>query len=140
MDMTQSQMTRRVVKAFAHPAVRILAHPTGRLINEREPYAIDLEEVFRAAKEYDVAVELNAQPERLDLNDAQIRRARDLGVKISINTDAHGTDQLRFMSYGIDQARRGWLEKRYVLNAMTRAQLETWLNQRRRRLARAAAL
>jgi DNA polymerase (family 10) len=133
MDMTQSQMTKRVVKALAHPAVRILAHPTGRLINDREPYAIDLEEVFRAAKTFGVAVEINAQPERLDLNDVQIRRARDLGVNLTINTDAHGTDQLRFMSYGIDQARRGWLEKRHVVNTMTWPQIEKWLKQRGQR-------
>lgn len=140
MDMTQSQMTKRVVKALAHPAVRILAHPTGRLINDREPYAIDLEEVFRAAKEYDVAVELNAQPERLDLHDVHILRARDLGVKIAINSDAHSVEQLHFIKYGINQARRGWLETRHVVNTMTWPQIEKWLKRRRRRLARAAAL
>ena len=140
MAMTQSQMTKRVVKALAHPAVRILAHPTGRLINDREPYAIDLEEVFRAAKEYDVAVELNAQPERLDLHDVHILRARDLGVKIAINSDAHSVEQLHFIKYGINQARRGWLETRHVVNTMTWPQIEKWLKRRRRRLARAAAL
>jgi DNA polymerase (family 10) len=130
MAMTQSQMTKRVVKALAHPAVKILAHPTGRLINEREPYAIDIEEVFRAAKEYNVAIELNAQPERLDLNDTHVQRAREIGVKIAINSDAHSVEQLRFMSYGIDQARRGWLEKHNVLNCMSWPQLEKWLNSR----------
>jgi DNA polymerase (family 10) len=82
-------------------------------------------------------VEINAQPERLDLNDVQIRRARELGLKIAINTDAHGTDQLRFMSYGIDQARRGWLEKRHVVNTMTWPQIEKWLKQRRQRYSAA---
>jgi DNA polymerase (family 10) len=133
MAMTQNQMTKRVAKALAHPAVKILAHPTGRLINERQPYAIDFEEVFRAAKEYDVAVELNAQPKRLDLNDVHILRARELGVKIAINSDAHGVEQLGFMSYGIDQARRGWLEKRHVVNTMTWPQIEKWLKQRRQK-------
>ena len=140
MDMTQSAMTKRVLKALAHPAVTILAHPTGRLINHREPFAIDLEEIFHAAKENDVAVELNAQPDRLDLNDLHVFRAREIGVKIAINTDAHSTEQLRFMRYGIDQARRGWLEKRHVLNAMTQPQLESWLKQRRQRFDKAAAL
>jgi DNA polymerase (family 10) len=133
MDMTKSQMTRRVLKALAHPAVDILAHPTGRLINRRDPFMIDLEEVFHAAKENDVAVELNAQPDRLDLNDLHVFRAREIGVKIAINTDAHSTEQLRFMTYGIDQARRGWLEKSHVLNAMTLSQLHQWLKQRRQR-------
>jgi DNA polymerase (family X) len=140
MDMNQSAMTNRVLKALANPAVKILAHPTGRLINQREPFAIDLEQIFHAAKEDDVAVELNAQPDRLDLNDLHLFRAREIGVKIAINTDAHSTEQLHFIRYGIDQARRGWLEKRHVLNAMARPQLETWLKQRRQKFARAAAL
>ncbi|HXV78372.1 MAG TPA: DNA polymerase/3'-5' exonuclease PolX, partial [Candidatus Binatia bacterium] len=137
MDMPQSAMTKRVLKALAHPAVTILAHPTGRLINQRESFAVDLEEIFHAAKENGVAVELNAQPDRLDLNDVHLFRAREIGVKIAINTDAHSTEQLRFMRYGIDQARRGWLEKRHVLNTMTQTLLQSWLKQRRQRFNRA---
>jgi DNA polymerase (family 10) len=133
MDMSKNRMTRRVLKALAHPAVDILAHPTGRLINRREPSAIDLEEVVQAAKENDVAMELDAQPDRLDLNDVHAHRAREVGVKIAIDSDAHSVEQLRFMSYGIDQARRGWLEKSDVLNAMTLSRLMTWLKQRRQR-------
>ena len=140
MDMTQSEMTKRILRALTHPAVTILAHPTGRLINHREPFAIDLEEIFHAAKEYDVAVELNAQPDRLDLNDLHLFRAREIGVKIAINTDAHNTEQLHFMRYGIDQARRGWLEKRHVLNSMPLPNLERWLRQRRQRFAKAAGV
>jgi DNA polymerase (family 10) len=138
MDMPQSEMTKRVLKALVHPAVTILAHPTGRLINQREPFMIDLEEIFHAAKERDVAIELNAQPDRLDLNDVHLLRAREIGVTIAINTDAHSAEQLHFIKYGIDQARRGWLEKRHVLNAMTQPQLEIWLKQRRQRFAKAA--
>jgi DNA polymerase (family 10) len=138
MDMNQSDMTKRVLKALTHPAVRILAHPAGRLINEREPFAIDFEQIFHAAKEHNVAVELNAQPDRLDLNDLHLFRARELGVKIAINTDAHNAEQLRFIKYGIDQGRRGWLEKRHVLNAMTCREFETWLKQRRQRFDKAA--
>jgi len=140
MDMPQSEMTKRVLKAIAHPAVTILAHPTGRLINRREPFAIDLEAIFHAAKENNVALELNAQPDRLDLNDRHLLRAREIGVKIAISTDAHSAGQLQFMSYGIDQARRGWLEKHQVLNTITRRQFETWLNQRRHRFDKAAAV
>jgi DNA polymerase (family 10) len=139
LDMNQSDMTKRVLRALANPAVNILAHPTGRLINERESSTIDLEQVFHAAKEHDVAVELNAQPDRLDLNDVHLLRAREIGVKISINTDAHNTGQIQFIKYGIDQARRGWLEKRHVLNAMARPQFEAWLKQRRQRFKKAAA-
>jgi len=87
-----------------------------------------------------VALELNAQPDRLDLNDRHLLRAREIGVRIAINTDAHSTGQLQFMRYGIDQARRGWLEKRHVLNAMTRTQLEIWLKQRQRRFDKAATV
>lgn len=140
MDMKQNEMTQRVLKALAHPAVTILAHPTGRLINQRDPFAIDLDQIFHAAKEHEIAVELNAQPDRLDLNDVHLLRAREIGVKIAINTDAHSTEQLRFIKYGIDQGRRGWLEKRHVLNAMARPQLEVWLKQRRQRFTKAAAV
>jgi DNA polymerase (family 10) len=140
MDMLQGEMTERVLKAIAHPAVTILAHPTGRLINRREPFALDLGAIFHAAKENDVALELNAQPDRLDLNDLHVFRAREIGVKIVISTDAHSTGQLRFISYGIAQARRGWLEKRHVLNAMTRPQLEMWIKQRRQRFDKAGVL
>ncbi len=131
MNMTKAQMTKRVLKALAHPRVHILAHPTGRQINRRDPFAIDLEEVFQAAKTHDVALELNAQPDRLDLDDVHVFRAWQLGVKIAINTDAHSIEQLRFMSYGIDQARRGWLEKRHALNAMPWGELQQWLRRRR---------
>jgi DNA polymerase (family 10) len=140
MEMNQGDMTRRVLKALSHPAVAILAHPTARLINQRDPVAIDLESILHAAKEHEVAVELNAQPDRLDLNDVHLLRAREIGVQITICTDAHNAEQLHFMKYGIDQARRGWIEKRNVLNAMTRQQLAIWLKQRRQRFAKAAAL
>ncbi|MGE5220772.1 MAG: DNA polymerase/3'-5' exonuclease PolX [Chloroflexota bacterium] len=139
MDMPQSDMTKRVLKGLANPAVTILAHPTGRLINERDPFAIDLEQIFHAAKEHNVAVELNAQPDRLDLSDVHLIRAREIGVKVAINTDAHSTEQLRFIKYGIDQGRRGWLEKPHVLNAMMRPQFETWLKRRGHRPMKAIA-
>jgi len=131
LNMTKQQMTKRILRALAHPAVDILAHPTGRQINRREPYSVDMEQVFTAAKDYGVALELNAQPERLDLNDANVRWARELGIKIAIGTDAHSTGNLSYMRYGVDQGRRGWLEKRHVLNTMTWRQLREWLNRSR---------
>jgi DNA polymerase (family X) len=129
MDLTKKQQTDRILKAIRHPHVDILAHPTGRLINVREPYDLDVEEVLYAAKEHRVAVELNAHPERLDLSDIHVHRARELGVPVVINTDAHSPDGLHFMRYGIDQARRGWLETKDVLNTRTLRQLRKWLER-----------
>jgi DNA polymerase (family 10) len=124
-------MTQRVLKALAHPAVDILAHPTGRQLHKRAPVELDLEDVFHAAKEYDVALELDAQPQRLDLNDVHVQRARELGVQLVIDSDAHSVEQLRFMRYGIDQARRGWLERGHVVNTMSWMELHKWLQRRR---------
>ncbi len=131
LHMTKMQMTKRILKALSHPAVEILAHPTGRQRRKRTPIAVDLDTVFHAAKEYDVALELNAQPQRLNLSDVQVYRARELGVRLAIDTDARSVDQLRFMQYGIDQARRGWLEREHVLNALSWVQLQQWLKRRR---------
>jgi DNA polymerase/3'-5' exonuclease PolX len=111
--------------------VDILAHPTGRQIRKRAPIDIGLEEVFQAAKEHDVALELDAQPERLDLNDVHLHRARELGVKIAIDSDAHSREHLRFMRYGIEQAQRGWLEKKQVVNTLSWPEFRRWLERRR---------
>jgi DNA polymerase (family 10) len=135
MRMSKQAMTDRVIRALEHPAVDILAHPTGRILNQRAPYEIDLDAVLRAAAELDVAVELNAKPDRLDLSDVHVRRANELGVKVVIDTDAHSTGTLEFMRHGVDQARRGWLEKEDVLNTMHLAGIERWLARRRGRRA-----
>jgi DNA polymerase (family 10) len=131
LDMPKARMTKRVLQALAHPAVDILAHPTGRQLRKRAPVDLDLEAVLHAAKEHDVALELDAQPERLDLNDVHLYRARELGVKIAIDSDAHSVEHLRFMRYGIDQARRGWLEKGHVVNTLPWPQFRRWLGRRR---------
>jgi DNA polymerase (family 10) len=130
MRSPEPVMTARILRALTHPGVDVLGHPTGRRINEREPYAVDMEAVLEAALAHDVAVELNAQPHRLDLRDVHVRRARDLGVRILIDTDSHGVGALRYMKYGIDQARRGWIEARDVLNALPLDAFEKWLNRR----------
>jgi len=96
--------------------MKILAHPTGRLLNRREPYDIDIEAIIDAAIEYKVVLELNAQPLRLDLTDKYLRLAKKKGALISIGTDSHHTSQRKYMEYGIFMARRGWLEKKDVLN------------------------
>jgi len=116
-------ITNRVIKALRHPMVNILAHPSGRLIGEREPYAIDLNEVLNVAAEEGVWVEINSQPERLDLTDYWAMEAKKKGVKIVINTDSHNKDSLDFIKLGVVTARRGWLEKEDVVNTLSLHQL-----------------
>ena len=130
MDMGRVAMTDRVITAMQHPQVDILAHPTGRLLVRREPFQIEMEEVLQAARDLDVAVEINANPNRLDLSDVHAHRAKELGVKVCINTDAHSVQRLDHMSYGVDQARRARLNKEDVLNTMTLKQMQAWLNRR----------
>ena len=130
MDLERVVMTDRVITAMQHPQVDILAHPTGRLLTRREPFQIEMEEVLQAALDLDVAVEINANPNRLDLNDVHAQRAKELGVRVCINTDAHSVQRLDHMSYGVDQARRAWLNKGDVLNTMTLKQFRGWLSRR----------
>jgi len=114
----KEQMTARVLRAMENPYLRILGHPTGRLLLRREAFAIDLPTVLRRAAELGVAVEHNAAPERLDLSDRDLRLAKEMGCKIVVNTDAHDTRQLDKMRYGIRQLRRAWLTKADVLNTL----------------------
>ena len=130
MDMDRSTMTDRVLKAMAHPTVDILAHPTGRRINRREPFEMDIEAVLEAAADLGVAVELNANPNRLDLKDTHVYRAKELGVPVVISTDAHSPRGLADMRFGIDQARRGWLSAKDVLNTRTLPEFRSWLDRR----------
>ncbi|MEX2015576.1 MAG: DNA polymerase/3'-5' exonuclease PolX [Candidatus Hydrogenedentales bacterium] len=116
LKLSSKEQTRRVLTGIKHPRANILAHPTGRIINERAPMSLNMDEVLKCAADHNVAMELNAQPDRLDLNDQHLFRARELGVKIVISTDAHAIDHLACMRYGVDQARRGWLTTRDVLN------------------------
>jgi DNA polymerase (family 10) len=118
MNMPGEEMTARLLKALAHPYVRILGHPTGRQLLKRDPFIFDLEKVFAAAKEYGVTLELNGHPERLDLCDRHLKLARDRGMKVIISTDAHSPDHFKLMHYGVVTARRGWLRKQDVLNTL----------------------
>ncbi|HDH53213.1 MAG TPA: DNA polymerase/3'-5' exonuclease PolX, partial [Nitrospirae bacterium] len=113
---SREQLTKRLVSAAKNPYVTIIAHPTGRLIGERDAYDVDMEEVFKTAKETGTAMEINAYPLRLDLKDVYIKKAKETGVSLAINTDAHAGYQFDFMIYGVSTARRGWLEKKDVLN------------------------
>ncbi len=116
MGQDEARMTQRVIRAIKNPHVDILAHPTCRLLGEREPVTIDLEAVFRAAVETNTALEINAMPSRLDLKDIHASRARELGVKLVIATDAHSAEQLGYMRFGVGVARRAWCEAKHILN------------------------
>ena len=116
-NLPAEEQTARILAAVRHPQVNILAHPTGRIINEREPFPFDLEVVLDACVENGVAVELNAHPSRLDLKDTHLMRAKEKGAKVVISTDAHRAPELDLMSYGVEQARRAWLEPGDVINA-----------------------
>ncbi|MFW6369198.1 MAG: DNA polymerase III, partial [Myxococcota bacterium] len=106
----------RILKAMDNPHFNILGHPTGRLINEREGYAVDLEAVITGAAERGCIVELNSHPDRLDIDDVHCKLAKEVGALVAVNTDAHSTSDLSFMRLGIGQARRGWLEPENVVN------------------------
>ncbi|MFH1584178.1 MAG: DNA polymerase/3'-5' exonuclease PolX [Actinomycetota bacterium] len=110
------EMTKRIIKAIQNPHVNILAHPTGRLLGVRDAYEVDLDEILKVAKINKIALEINAFPERLDLNDINCRKAKEYGVMISINTDSHITNQLDYMALGVSVARRGWLEPENIIN------------------------
>ena len=131
MDLDQAAMTNRVIRAMQHPCVDLVGHPTGRLLGRREPFELDMEAVLQAASELGVALEINSNPKRLDLNDVHARRAKELGVKVVVSTDAHSLRQLDHISYGVDQARRAWLEKEDVLNTMTLHQFRFWVGRRK---------
>jgi DNA polymerase (family 10) len=122
--MDEPEMTERLVKAIEHPAVDIIPHPTCRRLQKREPINVDLDAVLQAAADSNVAMEINAYPERLDLNDAHVRRAREYGVMLSIGTDAHRASHLRYYELGVAVARRGWLEPGDVINTLSVAELE----------------
>jgi DNA polymerase (family X) len=117
-NLSREKQTERVLKAMDNPNFNIFGHPSGRLINQRNPYEIDIEKIIKYAKEQNCFMELNAHYSRLDLNDINCKFAKDLGVKISIGSDSHSVDGLMMMKYGIGQARRGWLEPEDVLNTL----------------------
>ena len=115
-DMSRTRMTRRIVRAINHPLVDTIAHPTGRKIGKNPPYEVNIEDIVVTAGRMGTCLELNAAPQRLDIDDITCRSARDHGVKVSISTDAHSLRGFDFMRHGVNQARRGWLEKGDVLN------------------------
>ncbi len=128
-NMPKKEMTDRIVTALSNENVTILAHPTGRKLEQREPYAVDVEKVMQAAKDNKVFLELDAFPERLDLNDVHCRQAKDIGAKVVIDSDSHSIAQLDFMTFGVATARRGWLERGDVLNTRGRKEIEELLSK-----------
>jgi DNA polymerase (family 10) len=126
-DLTRAAQTRRILAALEHPKVGILAHPLGRLIDRREPYDVDMLAVIRKCKARQVALELNAHPERLDLTDLYCRMARDEGAHVAINSDAHNENEFDNLDFGIGQARRGWLQKSDVINTRPLRDVRAWL-------------
>jgi len=131
MGQDKDKMTRRLIRALENPHIDILAHPTCRLIGEREPIEVDLEEVFRAAVRTDTALEINAMPERLDLKDIHVLRAKELGVKLVICTDSHRAGHLELIRFGVGVARRGWCEAGHILNTKSLSEVEAFFKQDR---------
>jgi DNA polymerase (family 10) len=116
--MSKDEMTERIIKAMRNPNVDIVSHPTGRILKKRDEYQIDFDKILQVAKETGTVLEISAWPERLDLNDQNIRRAKEAGVKMVINTDSHHEVHLKIIEFGIAQARRGWAEKKDIINCL----------------------
>jgi DNA polymerase (family X) len=130
MNLERAEMTDRILAAIENPYVQIIGHPTGRLVLRRDAYAYDMERILDAAKKHGVVMECNASPERLDLKDTHLRMAKERGLKIVISTDAHTTRGLRDIRYGVLMARRGWIEKKDVINTFSMEKLLASLRAR----------
>ena len=129
-DLPQEKQTQRIIRAMDNPYFNILAHPTGRLIGQREAYEIYLEKIMHAAKERGCFLEINAQPSRLDLNDIACKMAKELQLKLAISTDSHSANQLNNMQFGIYQARRGWLSAEDIINTRSLVELRKLLKRK----------
>lgn len=130
--MSEAQMTKRIISALKHPRVTLLGHPTGRLLLSREPYPVDMLQVIQAAADHGKAIEINAHPMRLDLDWRLVAHARDLGVPIFINPDAHSVDGLPDTYIGVGIARKGWLRRDDVVNTRTTAKVRSFLSRSRK--------
>ncbi len=129
-NLSSEKQTQRILKAMENPYFSILAHPTGRLINEREAYKVDMNLLFKEVKKRGCFLEINAQPKRLDLNDIYAKSAKEMGIKFAISTDSHNKVSMQYIKYGIFQARRGWIEKKDVINALSLRELKKILNKK----------
>jgi len=122
--MTKAQMTKRIITAMENEHVKVIAHPTGRLINQRNPYELDMEKLFDAAKSTNTILEINAFPERLDLKDTAIREAIDHKIKLSLGSDSHAKQHMHLLPMGLAQARRGYAQKKDIINCLTLKKLQ----------------
>nr|MCU0706609.1 PHP domain-containing protein [Fimbriiglobus sp.] len=130
--MNEDEQTTRICKALQHPATTMLGHATGRLLLRRDGYKLDLERVLRTAADHGKMIEINAQPSRLDLDWTWVKRAKDLGVMIVINPDAHSTGELELTRFGVDVARRGWLTAAEVFNTRSLKDVQAELKKRKK--------
>ena len=128
-NMEKKKLTDRILKGLSHPKVKILAHPTGRLLNERAGYDLEWDKIFDFCKKNNKAIEINAWPLRLDLPDVLVKEAIKYGVKFVINTDSHAVDQMNLMKYGVDVARRGWATKNDILNTLSYNKFIEWIKK-----------
>lgn len=127
MRQERKKATQRILNALNNPLVDILAHPTNRLLPDREGADLDMDKILQTAAETNTALEINANPQRLDLEDIYARRAIEMGIKLVINTDAHAPDHMDFMEFGVATARRAWAEPKHVINTWTPKQIQKWL-------------
>lgn len=118
--------TNRTIKACENPYILCIGHPTGRLIGERNPYKIDMNQIIEVAKKTSTALEINAQPQRMDLNDEYSKIAQEHGVKLVISTDSHTLQDFDYMALGVSIARRAWCKKEQILNTMKWSEIEKW--------------
>jgi DNA polymerase (family 10) len=128
-ELSRARQTERILRAMAHPHFTMLAHPSGRLIQQRAPYDVDMPRIIREARSRGCFLELNAHPERLDLLDSYCQMAKEEGVLVSVNSDAHSTFDFANLRFGIGQARRGWLEKHNTLNTRPLGELRALINR-----------
>lgn len=126
-SMSENEMTERIIRAMKNPYINIISHPTGRILKGRRGYPVNLERIFKVAKETGTILEINSYPERLDLNGPAARSAIENGVKLVVNTDSHQKDQLRYMEYGVAQARRGWASSKDIINTYSLPKLKKLL-------------
>jgi len=129
-NQPKERMTKRVLKGLSHPKAKILAHPTGRIINEREGIDLDFSQIFDYIKNHNKALEINSYPNRLDLPDILVFEAKKYGLKFALGTDSHDKEGMNLMRYGVTVARRGWLEASDILNTLGYNELLKWLTNR----------
>lgn len=129
MNLSKKKQTQRILKAMENPYLNIIGHPTGRMINKRKGYDLDMDAVMKEAADKGIFLEINSNPDRIDLNDKYIRKAQKAGVKLAISTDAHAISNLDYIKYGVAQARRGWLGKKDIINTRSWRELKKLLKR-----------